>query len=214
MMGMADETENQETAEEQVTDAVADVAADEPAAEAEAEAPAADEPAAEAEAPAADAPAEEPAAEAEAPAAAEKPKRAPRKKKVDEEAAAEAPAEPSARVPRSRKKATTPAPKKTAKKAAERGAYVRTPAGDAAQGRRRERRGVVVSDKGDKTITVRVDVLVSHPKYKKIIRRSVKLRAHDAENQAHIGDVVRLIETRPVSRTKRWRLVEIVEAAR
>ena len=91
---------------------------------------------------------------------------------------------------------------------------MRTPAGEHGQGRRRERRGVVTSDKGDKTITVRVDVMKAHPKYHKIMRRSVKLHAHDEANSANIGDVVRVVECRPLSRTKRWRLVEIVEVAR
>jgi small subunit ribosomal protein S17 len=94
------------------------------------------------------------------------------------------------------------------------GEYVRTPAADAEQGTRRERRGVVTSNKGEKTITVRVDVLKAHPKYKKIMRRSMTLHAHDEQNAANIGDIVRVVETRPLSRTKRWRLVEIVEVAK
>ncbi|MGI9186309.1 MAG: 30S ribosomal protein S17 [Gaiellales bacterium] len=94
------------------------------------------------------------------------------------------------------------------------GEYVRTPAADNDQGTRRERRGVVTSNKGEKTITVRVDVLKAHPKYKKIMRRSMTLHAHDEQNAANIGDTVRVVETRPLSRTKRWRLVEIVEVAK
>ena len=94
------------------------------------------------------------------------------------------------------------------------GAYVRTPAADTAEGTRRERRGVVTSNKGDKTITVRVDIVKAHPKYKKIMRRSMKLRAHDEQNAANVGDTVRVVETRPLSATKRWRLVEIVEVAK
>ena len=81
-------------------------------------------------------------------------------------------------------------------------------------GRRQERRGVVVSDKGDKTIVVQVQTVRIHAKYKKVIRRSSKLHAHDEGNAAGIGDVVRVIETRPLSKTKRWRLAEIVEKAR
>jgi small subunit ribosomal protein S17 len=81
-------------------------------------------------------------------------------------------------------------------------------------GRRQERRGVVVSDKGDKTIVVKVDVIKSHPKYKKVVRRAVKFHAHDEQNTAGIGDTVRIVETRPLSKTKRWRLAEIVEKAR
>jgi ribosomal protein uS17 len=79
---------------------------------------------------------------------------------------------------------------------------------------RQERRGVVVSDKGDKTIIVKVDVIKSHPKYKKVIRRTAKFHAHDEANTAGVGDTVRIVETRPLSKTKRWRLAEIVEKAR
>jgi small subunit ribosomal protein S17 len=82
------------------------------------------------------------------------------------------------------------------------------------RGNRKERRGVVVSDAMDKTVVVRVDVLKSHPKYKKTMRRSIKLHAHDQENQSKVGDVVRLVETRPLSKTKRWRVAEIVEVAK
>src|SRR3954453_15515910 len=80
--------------------------------------------------------------------------------------------------------------------------------------RRQERRGVVVSDKGDKTIVVKVDVIKSHPKYKKVVRRSVKFQAHDEQNAAGIGDTVRIVESRPISKTKHWRLAEVVEKAR
>ncbi len=81
-------------------------------------------------------------------------------------------------------------------------------------GRRQERRGVVVSDKGDKTIVVKVDVIKSHPKYKKVIRSTVKFHAHDEANTAGVGDTVRIVETRPLSKQKRWRLAEIVEKAK
>ena len=82
------------------------------------------------------------------------------------------------------------------------------------RGRRQERRGVVVSHAMDKTIVVKVDAVRSHPKYKKVIRRSIKFHAHDEQNAAHVGDVVRIVETRPLSTTKRWRLAEIVEVAK
>ena len=82
------------------------------------------------------------------------------------------------------------------------------------RGRRQERRGVVVSDAMDKTIVVKVDTIRSHPRYKKVIRRSVKFHAHDEQNSAKVGDVVRIVETRPLSATKNWRLVEIVEVAK
>ena len=81
-------------------------------------------------------------------------------------------------------------------------------------GRARVRQGVVVSAKPDKTITVRIDVTRRHREYKKIVRESTTLHAHDERNEAHEGDTVRVIESRPLSRTKRWRLVEILERAR
>jgi small subunit ribosomal protein S17 len=74
--------------------------------------------------------------------------------------------------------------------------------------------GVVVSDKADKTIIVKVDVIKSHPKYKKVIRSTVKFHAHDEANTAGVGDKVRIVETRPLSKLKHWRLAEIVEKAK
>jgi len=91
---------------------------------------------------------------------------------------------------------------------------VRLPKPERALGRRQERRGVVVSDAMDKTIVVRVEQLKMHPQYKKVIRRATKFHAHDEQNQAKVGDVVRIVETRPLSRTKCWRLAEIVEVAK
>lgn len=138
------------------------------------------------------------------------------KPKAEEAAAAEPEAkleEPSARAPRGARAKKTEAPKR-AKTKAERGAYVRTPAAPSEPGSRKERRGVVTSDKGAKSITVRVDEMKRHRKYKKIMRRSIKLNAHDERNEAKIGDVVRIVECRPLSKTKRWRLVEIVEVAK
>ena len=82
------------------------------------------------------------------------------------------------------------------------------------RGRRQERQGTVVSAGADKTIVVRVDVVKVHPRYKKVVKRSTRLHAHDEQNEAKLGDVVRLVETRPLSRMKRWRLQEIVEAAK
>jgi small subunit ribosomal protein S17 len=76
------------------------------------------------------------------------------------------------------------------------------------------RQGIVVSDKGQKSITVRVDIVRRHPTYEKVIRRSRTLHAHDEQNEAGEGDVVRVIETRPLSKTKRWRLVEVLEKAK
>ena len=74
--------------------------------------------------------------------------------------------------------------------------------------------GRVVSDKMDKTIVVAIQDSVRHPLYKKIIKRTVKLKAHDEKNECRIGDRVRVMETRPLSKDKRWRLVEIVEKAK
>jgi small subunit ribosomal protein S17 len=82
------------------------------------------------------------------------------------------------------------------------------------RGRTQERRGVVVSSAMEKTIVVRVDTLKMHPRYKKVIRRSSKLHAHDEQNEAKAGDVVRIVETRPLSKSKRWRLAEILEVAK
>lgn len=82
------------------------------------------------------------------------------------------------------------------------------------QGRRKVRQGVVVSDRADKTITVRVDVSRRHRRYEKIVRSSATLHAHDENNDARAGDTVRVIESRPLSRTKRWRLVDVLERAK
>jgi small subunit ribosomal protein S17 len=79
---------------------------------------------------------------------------------------------------------------------------------------RKTRVGVVVSDKMDKTIVVAVRDNVRHPLYKKIIKKTYKLKAHDELNDAHEGDTVRVMETRPLSKDKRWRLVEVVERAK
>jgi small subunit ribosomal protein S17 len=76
------------------------------------------------------------------------------------------------------------------------------------------RQGIVVSDKGDKSITVKIEIARRHRTYEKIVRRSRTLHAHDERNEAGEGDVVRIVETRPLSKTKRWRLVDVVEKAR
>jgi small subunit ribosomal protein S17 len=82
------------------------------------------------------------------------------------------------------------------------------------EGTRRVRQGIVVSDKAAKTITVRIDVARRHRRYEKIVRSSSTVHAHDENNDAHEGDVVRVIESRPLSRTKRWALVDVLERAR
>ncbi len=81
-------------------------------------------------------------------------------------------------------------------------------------GVQKTRQGVVVSDKAEKTITVRIDVARRHRRYQKIVRTSSTVHAHDERNEAHIGDTVVVREARPLSRTKRWRLVEVVERAK
>ncbi len=79
---------------------------------------------------------------------------------------------------------------------------------------RKTRVGKVVSDKMDKTIVVAIEDNVMHSLYKKIIKRTVKLKAHDEENTAHVGDTVQIMETRPLSKEKRWRLVKVIEQAK
>ncbi len=84
---------------------------------------------------------------------------------------------------------------------------------DTERNRRKERVGMVVSDAPEKTVTVSVEALVRHPKYKKRVRRSKKFMVHDEGNEARVGDTVRIIETRPISARKRWRLANIVSRA-
>ena len=91
---------------------------------------------------------------------------------------------------------------------------VATPAREHETGQQKTRQGVVVSDKADKTITVRIDVARRHRKYQKIVRTSTTFHAHDELNDAHTGDTVVIRESRPLSRSKRWRLVEVVERAK
>ena len=88
-----------------------------------------------------------------------------------------------------------------------------TPPREHGPGRQKTRQGVVVSEKADKTITVRIDVAHRHRRYEKVVRTSSKLHAHDESNDAHIGDTVIVRECRPMSRMKRWRLVQVVERA-
>jgi ribosomal protein uS17 len=134
---------------------------------------------------------------------------------ADEAPEAPAPAEKPKKslkhVPRSARRTRS---KPAREKPAARKPITRLPKPENELGRHQERRGVVVSDKGDKTIVVKVDVIKSHPRYKKVVRRTVKFHAHDEANTAGVGDTVRIVETRPLSKTKRWRLAEIVEKAR
>ncbi len=127
------------------------------------------------------------------------------KKPAAKKAAAKKPAAKSAAAKAAAGK--TPAKKPVVKAKAARPAPASVPG-------RKERRGVVVSDAMDKTIVVRIDTIQKHERYGKVVRRSSKLHAHDEQNAAGVGDVVRIVETRPLSATKRWRLLEIVEKAR
>jgi small subunit ribosomal protein S17 len=79
---------------------------------------------------------------------------------------------------------------------------------------RKVRVGVVVSDSRDKTVTVEVASSSAHPRYDKVVRRVAKFHAHDEANDAHVGDTVRIMETRPLSKQKRWRVIEVIERAR
>jgi small subunit ribosomal protein S17 len=85
---------------------------------------------------------------------------------------------------------------------------------DIVRSRRKVRTGVVISDAMDKSVVVRIDRQVRHALYGKTVRRSSKLVAHDEANDAHVGDTVRVMETRPLSKSKRWRIVEVVERAK
>jgi small subunit ribosomal protein S17 len=82
------------------------------------------------------------------------------------------------------------------------------------RGLRKERSGVVISDRMQKTVVVSVERTVMHPKYKKYLRRTTKVKAHDEQNQCHVGDRIMIVECRPLSRDKRWRVSKILERAR
>ncbi len=140
-----------------------------------------------------------------------------------------APKQTAARKPAAKKTAAkkTTAKKPAAKKAAETQAVKPAKKVSAAKAKakaerkapekvpgRKERRGVVVSDAMDKTIVVRIDVAQKHERYGKVVRRSSKLHVHDEQNAAGVGDLVRVVETRPLSASKRWRLLEILEKAK
>jgi small subunit ribosomal protein S17 len=204
---MADEKELNETPEETVPEEAA--VEETPAAEVEEAQVAEETPAAE----------EEPAAEAapaepdEAPVAEEAPVAddAPAAEEAPAAAPAAKPSKSQRHLPRTARRTRT---KVVREKPASRKPITRTEKPDYERGRRQERRGVVVSDKGDKTIIVKVDVIKSHPKYKKVIRSTVKFHAHDEANTAGVGDKVRIVETRPLSKLKHWRLAEITEKAK
>jgi len=203
------ETENEKNAEQ--TPPVEEEAAETPAGEETSP-----------EAPAADAAPDVPAEASEEPAAPDVPAEASEEPATTEAEAAEAPAAEAAPAPAEPKRPRKRLPrserhkhsKPKRERPAERKAITRLPKPDVDRGRRQERRGVVVSNAMDKTIVVKVDTIKSHRRYKKVVRRSLKFKAHDPQNQANVGDVVRIVETRPLSKTKNWRLAEVVEAAR
>jgi small subunit ribosomal protein S17 len=214
---MADQ-ENPET-----TDAPEE-AAPEAAAE---ETPAAQEPVAEepvAEEPVAEEPApeepvaEEPAAQAPAaPAAPQAPPSTPKERKVASRArrGTRRPATPEERNELRRQKAAARSRRRASEKAKRGEARGEgTPPAEHGTGAPKVRLGKVVSNKADKTITVQIDVARRHRRYQKIVRSSTTLHAHDERNDANEGDLVRVVEARPMSRTKRWRLVEILERAK
>jgi small subunit ribosomal protein S17 len=203
---MAEEEQNG-TTEETEPKAEETPVAEEPAAEAEPVDEAAEEPSGEAPAEEAEAVAEETPAE-ETPAEETQAEGAP---------AAEAPPAQPARKPK-RKRLPRALRHKHSKpkreRPAERRAITRLPKPEHPRGRRQERRGVVVSSAMDKTIVVKVDTVKAHPKYKKVVRRSTKFHAHDEQNSAKVGDLVRIVETRPLSKTKNWRLAEVLQEAK
>ncbi len=197
----------------------------------EAQAPAADEPAA--DEPAADEPAaEEPAAEepvAEAPASEPEVQLPPKERRRQARSKHDGQARPARsaeerhadRQAKRKDKAVRRRARRLQEraKAAERRASAPAPEPLApvhapVEGRRRMRQGIVISDKAAKTITVRIDVARRHRRYEKIVRSSSTLHAHDENNDAREGDTVRVIESRPLSRSKRWALVDVLERAR
>jgi small subunit ribosomal protein S17 len=120
----------------------------------------------------------------------------------------------AARVEARKAKAAQRRKERAGAKAETNGAGAGTPPAEHDANAAKIRQGIVVSDKGQKSITVRVDIVRRHPTYEKVIRRSRTLHAHDERNEAGEGDVVRIVETRPLSKTKRWRLVEVLEKAK
>ena len=126
----------------------------------------------------------------------------------------QSPEERAASRGESRKRAARRRSAYRAKRRAKGEAGTGTPPAERRSAGRKTRQGRVVSSKPDKTITVAIEVARRHPQYEKIVRRSRTLHAHDARNEAGEGDLVRVVETRPLSRTKRWRLIEILEKAK
>jgi small subunit ribosomal protein S17 len=221
---MADEEKNEKNEQEEPQ------AEETPQAEEGQEAPAEEAPAEEApaeEAPAEEAPAEEaPADEGgeEAPAAAapgddegldwKARRRLERSRRQAEQRPQQSPEERAKARSEGRRQAARRRSSYRTKSRTKHQAGTGTPPAESRSAGRKTRQGRVVSSKPDKTITVQIEVARRHPQYEKIVRRSRTLHAHDARNEAGEGDLVRVVETRPLSRTKRWRLVEILEKAK
>jgi small subunit ribosomal protein S17 len=205
-------------AEEETPDNIEETPAEQPeeaAAEATPEPEAAQEPVAEA-APAADAAPAEPA-EVVAPKERRRRARSAKAAKTPTRAARTPEERHAERVEERRAKAVARRSRRLSERAkhAERSTPAQTtPPREHGPGKQKTRQGVVVSDRADKTITVRIDVTRRHREYKKIVRTSSTLHAHDESNDAHIGDTVIVRESRPLSRSKRWRLIEVVERAK
>jgi small subunit ribosomal protein S17 len=219
---MSDEQKNESTEQEesQVEETVEEAAAEEtPVAE---ETPAAEEAPAVEETPAEEAP----VAEAAPPAPAAEPdpeddlpwkerRRLQRSRRPHKAGDSLSPEERAAKRAETRKAKAAERSRERAKAKAKKGAAgTGTPVAEHDANAAKVRQGIVVSDKGNKSITVRIDFARRHPTYEKIVRRSRTLHAHDERNEAGEGDVVRVVETRPLSKTKRWRLVDVVEKAR
>ena len=208
-----DETKKDETTEEpqaEETPAAEETVEETPAAE---ETPAEDAPAAEAEeAPAAEETPAEPNPDDDLPwkerLRLQKSRRQPRKANPSD------PEERKAQRAEARQRKAALRRKQRAAAKAAHTAGTGTPPAERESNAAKVRQGIVVSSKGDKSITVRIDIARRHRTYEKIVRSSAKLHAHDERNEAGEGDVVRVIETRPLSKTKRWRLVDVVEKAR
>lgn len=210
-----DETPEQDAPKDEAPEAAGpDAAAEESAAE--------EAPAEEADAPA---PAEEKAAKDEAPAAEAEPNPEddlPWKEKKRLEASRKPHKAKPQQSPEERKAARLAERKRRgAERRKERAAAKKkktpgtgTPPAEKVANAAKVRQGIVISDKGQKSITVRIDSARRHPTYEKVVRRSRNLHAHDELNEAGEGDMVRIVETRPLSKTKRWRLVEVLEKAK
>ena len=221
---MADEEKNEQNEQEE-PQAEEPQAEETPQASAEQEAPAEEAPAEEApaeEAPADEAPPEEGGEDAPA---AEAPgddegldwkarRRLERSRRPAEQRPEQSPEERAKARGEGRRQAARGRSSYRTKSRTKRQAGTGTPPAESRSAGRKTRQGRVVSSKPDKTITVAIEVARRHPQYEKIVRRSRTLHAHDARNEAGEGDLVRVVETRPLSRTKRWRLIEILEKAK